>query len=306
MLTIVITAYGEPKSTEKAVNKILGQDIPQDYRVVVADPFVEVKWFIEERFGSNPKVEFFLDPDKGKSYALNLIIQKYYSENKDDMFIFTDGDVYVSDTAIKDIVPGFFDPLIGIVTGHPVSLDSRSTMFGYWSHLLFHEMNLTRKKASNKKDFFEASGYLFAIRQGVIKEFPVDASEDNVIAILFWNKGYKCAYSESAKVYVLNPKNVKDWMLQKKRNIKGHIALGAMGLHAEIRKNTFFSEAFRGLRILSSFPNNVKEFFWTLILMFTRLYAWFAAYYEVKVKKQPYSDGWRGEGKIETTRPMDA
>ncbi len=305
MLTIVVTAYGEPNATERAVNKILEQEIQQDYRVFVADPFVDVKWFIEEKFGSNPKVEFFLDPDKGKSYALNLIIQKYYSDNKDDLFIFTDGDVYISDTAIKDIVSLFSDPSVGIVTGHPVSLDSRDTMFGYWSHLLFHEMNLTRRRVARNRDFFEASGYLFAMRNGIIKEFPVNASEDNVLAVSFWNKGYKCGYSESAKVYVLNPKNMRDWMLQKKRNIKGHIALNDLDLHVDKRKNTFFSEAFRGLRILFSYPNNVREFFWTINLMFLRLYAWFAAYYEVKIKKQPYSDGWRGEGKIETTRPMD-
>ncbi len=305
MITVVVTAYGEPKATERAVRKILEQEIPQDYRIVVADPFVEVKWFIEEKFGENPHVEFFLDPDKGKSYALNLIIQKYYSDNKNDLFIFTDGDVYVSDTAIKDMVMEFNDPSVGIVTGHPVSLDSKRMMFGYWSHLLFHEMNFTRKRMARDRNFFEASGYLFAIRQGIIKEFPADASEDNVLAALFWNKGYKCGYSESAKVYVLNPKNMKDWMLQKKRNIKGHIALESMGLHTEKRKNTFFSEALRGLRVLFTYPNNAKEFFWTWVLMFTRLYSWLAAYYDVKIKKQAYSDGWRGEGKIETTRPMD-
>ncbi len=305
MITIVVTAYGEPKATERAVRKILEQEIPQEYRIVVADPFVEVRWFIEEKFGGNPRVEFFLDPDKGKSYALNLIIQKYYSDNKNDLFIFTDGDVYVSDTAIKDIVSEFSDASVGVVTGHPVPLDLRGTMFGYWSHLLFHEMNLMRKKAFRNRDFFEASGYLFAIRQGIVKEFPVDASEDNVLAILFWDKGFKCGYSESAKVYVLNPKGMKDWMLQKKRNIKGHIALESMGLHTEKRRNTFFGEALRGLRIFFTYPNNAKEFLWTLVLMFTRLYAWFAAYYEVKVKNQVYSDGWRGEGKIETTRPMD-
>lgn len=305
MLTIIITAYGEPKATERAINKILEQEIEGEYKIVVADPFVDVKWFIEEKFGTNSHVEFFLDPDQGKSYALNLIIQKYYSSDKNDFLIFTDGDVYISDTAIKDIIMKFSDSLVGIVTGHPVSLDPKNTMFGYWSHLLFHEMNSTRKKMAKNKDFFESSGYLFAIRQGIIKEFPINASEDNVLAVLFWNKGYKCEYSEPAKVYVLNPKNMKDWMLQKKRNIKGHIALESMGLHTEKRKNTLLGESIRGLRALFTYPNNIKEFFWTLILMSTRLYSWFAAYYEVKIKKQAYSDGWRGEGKIETTRPMD-
>src|SRR3989338_10132599 len=170
-------------------------------------------------------VEYFEDPDKGKSFALNLILKKIYSNNKNDIIIFTDGDVYVSENAVKEILNQFKDESIGIVCGHPVSLNPRNNKFGYWSHLLFDVFNENRKKFARNKEFFEASGYLFAIRNSIIKEFPIGASEDNVLAIMFWEKNYKVGYAENALVYVMNPGNCEDWVAQKKRNIKGHIAL---------------------------------------------------------------------------------
>jgi len=297
MMHVIITAYEEPKATEQAVNALLNQETKEKFKVIVTDPFPEVEEFIINKFSD--KVEFILDEGEGKSYALNMILRRFYSENKDDILIFTDGDVYTGKTAIQFIVDGFKDPEIGVICGKPVSLNPRNNKFGFWSQLLFTEMDKTRKRLSSKKEFFEASGYLFAIRNGVLTEFPTEASEDNVIPILFWKKGYKIKYVP-AEVFVLNPQNKKDWLNQKKRNIKGHIALQKI-FQSEIigRKNTFFGEAFRGVAIFFTFPKNPKEFFWTIELMFMRLQAW-----KLASKEKDYKDGWREE-EIGSTKPLD-
>ena len=105
---------------------------------------------------------------------------------------------------------------------------------------------------------------------------------------------YKINYNENACAYVLNPKNFRDWVLQKKRNIKGHISLGKFFKDDIKRKNTMMGEAIRGLYVFS-YPRNIKEFFWGVELLFARLYIWLSAYYEVYFKKQEYKDGWREE-----------
>lgn len=298
MIHVIITAYGEPKATEKAINSLLVQKTREKFKITVMDPFPEVEEYLKNKFGD--KIEFILDEGEGKSYALNYMIRKLYTENKKDILIFTDGDVFLGNKAIQSITDAFKDENIGVVCGHPVSLNPRNNMFGFWSHLLFSEMNKTRKKLYSKKEFFEVSGYLFAIRNGIITEFNVNASEDNVIPILFWKKGYKIGYAESAEVFVLNPQNMKDWLTQKKRNIKGHIALQKIFPDENIgRKNTLIGEALRGLSIFFTFPKNPREFFWTIKLMFMRLKAWQLAY-----KEKDYKDGWREE-EVESTKPLD-
>ena len=303
MIHIIITSYNEPKATERAVNTFLNQNIPKPFKIIVADPFPEVKDFIKEKFSNHKEVEFYLDPGEGKSIVLNMIFEEIYSEDKNDIIISTDGDVYVNDIAIKEILDSFKDSKVGVVACHPVSINDRNNKYGYWSHLLLDEMNRTRKKSSSKEEFFELSGYLFGMRNGVIKEFPTQASEDNVIPRLFWEKGYKINYNENACAYVLNPKNFRDWVLQKKRNIKGHISLGKFFKDDIKRKNTFFGEALRGLYVFS-YPKSIKEFFWGVELLIARLYIWLSAYYEVYFKKQEYKDGWREE-ETESTKPLD-
>ena len=304
MIHIIITSYKEPLSTKKAIDTFLQQKIPKPFRIIVADPFPEMEEIIINQYSKHKEVEYFEDPGEGKSFALNLIFKKIFSKSPDDIIILTDGDVYVSNNAVQEILNQFKDKEIGIVCGHPVSLNPRNNKFGYWSHLLFDEMNSTRKRLAAKKEFFEASGYLFAIRNSIIKEFPIGASEDNVLAIMFWERNYKVGYAENALVYVMSPQNCEDWVAQKKRNIKGHIALESIFPNQPKRKNTMFSESKRGLKVLFTYPRSIKEFFWTLGLMGARLSVWKLAKKEMK-NKQQYQDGWRGEAETPSTRILD-
>ncbi len=303
MIHIIITSYNEPKATERAIKAFLEQDIPKPFKIIVADPFPEIKEFINEKFKKNKEVEFYLDPGEGKSTVLNIIFEEIYSDNKNDIIISSDGDVYVNKTAVKEILNYFKDPKIGIVSCRPISINPRNDKYGYWSHLLLDEMNRTRKKLSDEGEFFELSGYLFGMRNGIIREFPTEANEDNVIPRLFWDKGYKIVYNENAHAYVLNPKNFRDWVLQKKRNIKGHIAANKIFSNGIKAKNNFINEAIRGLYVFT-YARNIREFFWGIELLFARLYIWLSAYYDVYFKKQEYKDGWREE-ETESTKPLD-
>jgi len=300
VIDIIITSYNEPKATLRAVNAFLNHSIPEKFRIIVCDPFPEVKAFLKENI-KDKRVGFFLDPGEGKSYALNLLFEKLPG-TKDDIFILTDGDVYVSKNAVSEILKVFKDPEIGCVTGKPVSLDSRDNKYGYWSHLLFSGIHRVRKKFSSEKAFFECSGYLFAIRKGVINDFPLDASEDSVIPYLFWKKGYKIGYAENAEVYIKNPDNIKDWKAQKIRNIKGHENLTKLFPDMP-RTKSFWNEVKYGFFYALAYPRSLKEFSWTTQLYKARLGIYKKAFKELK-EQEVYSDGWR-ETEIESTKPLD-
>ena len=95
MIHVIITSFNEPKSTLRAIRSFLDQKTKEELKITVVDPFPEVQKYIKKNV-NNPKVDFFLDPGEGKSYALNLLIEQLYSKNQEDILIFTDGDVYVS------------------------------------------------------------------------------------------------------------------------------------------------------------------------------------------------------------------
>jgi len=297
MIDIIITSFNEPKSTLNAVNAFLKQKINGEFRITVVDPFPEVRDFLKKSV-KDKRVQFFLDPGEGKSYALNLLFQELVGD-KDDIFILTDGDVYVSDKTVESFVSAFSDKEIGCATGKPVSIDDRKTKYGYWANLFFAGIDKVRRKLSEKRAFFECSGYLFAIRKGVIYDFPLETSEDSIIPYLFWKKGYKIKYVPSAEVYVKNPENWKDWLAQKVRNIKAHENLNKIAPDMP-RTKSFWNEIKEGALFTLTFPRNVKEFFWTIEVYFARLYLYYRAFKELR-KKKSYADGWRGEATTEST-----
>lgn len=301
MIDIIITSYKEPKATLRAVNAFLSQKIKQDFRITAVDPFPEVGEFLKKHIKSK-KFTFFLDPGEGKSYALNLLFQEYASDSNKDLFILTDGDVYVSEKSVTEIVKSFNDQKVGCVTGKPVSIDKRDTKYGYWSHLLFDGIDKVRTKLSNEKKFFECSGYLFAIRKNVIFDFPLETSEDSIIPYLFWKKNYKIAYVPGAKVYVKNPDNWKDWLAQKIRNIKAHENLSKIAPDMP-RTKSLWNEIKKGAFFALTYPKSLKEFFWTTQLYFARLYIYLKAFKDLR-KKASYADGWR-ETEINSTKPLD-
>ena len=301
MIYIIIASYNEPNSTLRAVNHFLNQDLKQEFKIIVTDPFLEVGEFLKKNI-KNKKVEFFLDPGEGKSYALNLLLQDHYSGNKEDILVFTDGDVYVSENSLKEILNAFKDKNVGCVTGKPIPIDPRKEKYGYWAHLAFSGIDKVRKKLSREKSFFECSGYLFAIRNGILKEFPIDVSEDSIIPYLFWKKGYTIKYVPEAEVYVKNPGNWKDWINQKVRNIKGHENLNKIAPDMP-RTKSLWNEIRYGFFFALFFPRSPKEFLWTIELYYARLHMYLKAFKELR-KKQAYSDGWR-ETEIESTKTLD-
>lgn len=296
MISIVITSFNEPNTIRKAIDSFLEQDLPKEYELVVIAPDKQTHDIVKEGYKRNKNVKLFVDPGKGKSYAINLFLPKLRGE----IILLTDGDVYVSKDSVKELLKPFKNKNIGCVTGRPVSIDSKKTMLGYWSHLLCdagaHE---ARKKRAKRGEFLECSGYLWAFRNNIIKKFPTDIAEDTVVPLLFREKGYKIAYTPRAEVYVKFPNTLYDFVEQKKRTAKGHQSLEKYVNVKKIpRTKSFKNEILEGYKALF-YPRNFIEVLWTLALFPIRLYIWGLVFYHTKIKKQPYTDGWK---RVETTK----
>jgi len=292
MISVVITAFKEPKTIGQAIEALQKQDVKEPFEIIVCAPDKET----QDVAKTYKNVKIFNDPGKGKTLALNLL----FKELKGDVWVFTDGDVHVSENALSELMKVFRNPKVGCVTGRPVSSNPKTSMVEYWSHLLADAgAHNVRKEKFLNNEFLESSGYLFAFRNnGVIKEIPLDIPEDIMISYIFWKKGFKLGYAENAKVYVKNPDNFKDWLNQRKRTASGHENM-ADDIPDVPKVKNFTNEAKKGFIWALQYPQNTKEFIWTLGLFAARTYMWLSIYYDRRIRRKFYGDAW---DRVESTK----
>ena len=220
---------------------------------------------------------------------MNFIFNKI----KTDILILTDGDVFISENAVEEISNKFSDPEVGCVTGRPVPIEDKKKKYGYWANFLFDAAHKIRLNSHKKNSFIECSGYLFAFRKNKIKSIPLDVAEDTLIPYHFWEKGYRISYAEKAEVFVKNVDNWRDWINQKARTSKAHETLEKyVDTKTTPRVKTFKNEA-GGIRLLLSYPDNFKEFVWTINLALARFYMWANVFLDTKIKDKTYKDAWQ-------------
>ncbi len=295
MISIVLTSFKEPVLVRRAIQAILSNKLNEKYELVVAAPDKETALVVKEFSARYKNIKYFKDPGHGKSFALNLLFKIL----KGKIWVFTDGDVNIDKNAIPEILRYFEDKKVGCVTGRPLALNSRNNILGYWAHLLCDAgAHSIRSELDKKGEFIEGTGYLFAFRSNITREIPLNVAEDSFIPYLAINKGYKVRYAPGAKVFIKGPTTLKDFIKQKVRTAKAHETLQdyskefprVKSLSNEIKKGTF-----RALR----YPNNFKEFFWTLILFPIRFYIWFKVKWDDKIVGKRYGDGWE---RVESTK----
>ncbi len=294
-ISIIITSYKEP-GTDLAIRSFIEQDIKTKNEILVVCPDIETKRIVEKYSKKHPEIKHIQDPGKGKSYALNQVLKKA----KGDILILTDGDVNVGKNSVNEIIKKFKDPLIGCVSGRPISKNPKNKMIGYWSHLLFDAGAHNIRKENSKKGFLECTGYLFAFRNKVINKIPLDVAEDTVIPYMFWEKGYRIEYAEKALVFVKNPQTFRDWMKQKKRTAKAHETLDKyVDIRTTPRIKTLKNEIKKGLIWALGYPKNSKEFVWTITLFLARGFMWGTVLWDTTISKKHYNDVWE---RVESTK----
>jgi cellulose synthase/poly-beta-1,6-N-acetylglucosamine synthase-like glycosyltransferase len=290
MVSILITAWKEPETIITALHAVL-QQITADTQVIVICPD-EATANAARQFD---RVQVLRDPAKGKPAALNLGLQAAHGE----VVIMTDGDVCVEPAAIAHLLAPFADPQTGAVSGRPISDSPRDTMLGYWSHLLTdagaHQERLVREA---RGQFFVCSGYLYAIRRGLIDAIPEDAlAEDAVVSHLIAEQGYRMRYAPAARVHVKYPTTYADWLKQKVRSVGGYAQ--PIIANSPLQMRSFRHEALGGIVRALPYARNLREFIWTLALFAARLHLWLLIFWRVRIQKQPLTQLWQ---RVESTK----
>ena len=286
-LSILLVAFKEVQTFGQAIEAFLSQDL-SSYELLLAAPDAPTLSVMRSYAKKYRQLQVFQDPGLGKPTALNVLFR--YAQG--DILILSDGDVRVAPGAVRELLKPFIHADIGAVCGRPVSLNSRSTMLGYFSHLLTdvgaHHTRLSYRK---KNKFIVCSGYLFAMRNFHL-QIPVDAlADDAVISHLIAERSYAIAYAPHALVYVKFPTTLRDWFLQKRRSAGGYEQLKHY-FPGVWRMRSLREEILEGFYKPFLYPRNVCEFFWTLLLYPLRLFLWLCIFYDLYLKKKSFKNMW--------------
>ena len=279
MFSLIISSFNEVENTKKLIQTIKNAFSKNDQLIVVSPNKILEKYLflIKKDFQKT----FIKDSKKGKPAALNLALK----EAKGKFVICTDGDVLLRENSISEILKSFTNKEVGLVSGHPVSLDDKQTLFGYWSHFLTHAAHITRQNRENEKKFLIASGYLLAFRNSLIESVPINTLVDDAwISHFIYKNGHQIAYAPLAKVDVFFPKNFKDWINQKVRSVGGYQEKFIQESKANMR--SIKNESLLGIKLIFTYPKSFKEYFFTFLLICTRIYLWFLIFCKFKITKQ--------------------
>jgi cellulose synthase/poly-beta-1,6-N-acetylglucosamine synthase-like glycosyltransferase len=293
MLSILITSYREPGTIGQAIDAFLSQ-IPADAEILVICPDPETIAVVNDYARRYPAVRHIADPQHGKPTALNI----GFKAARGDLVILSDGDVLITEKSVPVLIAPFDDPQVGAVTGRPISASPRSTMLGYWSHLLTDSVHEVRLKRDREKQYLLCSGYLFAVRKTLIQPIPEDAlAEDAVISQMIAAQGYRIRYTPDAQVSVKYPTTYSDWLRQKIRSAGGYMQKYVR--ESSNRMRSPLLEITQGARLALAYGRTPREFLWTLLLFAARAHLWLLVIINVRVRRLPLSALWK---RVETTK----
>ena len=290
-ISILITAYRESTTVGRAIEALQPQMSSMSAEIIVICPDDETA----NAAAAHRDVTVLRDPGQGKPAALNLGLKKARGQ----IIVMTDGDVYTGPNALAALLTPFDDHKTGATSGRPISLSPRGTMLGYWSHLLTdagaHTERLLREQ---RGAFFVCSGYLYAIRAGLVDHIPEDAlAEDAVVSHLIGEMGYRTRYAPEATVFVKYPTTYRDWLTQRVRSAGGY-AQPTIAC-SPLRMRSFWYEAMAGTGRALAYARSLREFIWTLTLMAARLHLWLLVFWNVRLRPRPLLDLWK---RVESTK----
>ncbi len=292
-VSVIITAFREPKTVGRAIAAFLEQ-ATDDMEILVVCPDPETTAIVDAYAAEHSNVRHVADPQRGKPAALNYGLKAAQG----DIIVLSDGDVVIEEEALSRLLVPFEDARVGAVTGQPVSTNARDTVLGYWSHFLTDSAHRLRLERDRAGAFLLCSGYLFAVRRDLVGRVPEDAlAEDAVISHRIAQQGGSIRYAPGARVRVNYPTTYSDWLRQKVRSAGGY-AQDYVRM-SPVRMRSAALEAWQGVRLLVGYPENLHEFFWTLLLFAARLHLWLLVFFNVRLLNRPLSKLWQ---RVETTK----
>lgn len=216
--TVGICAYNEESNIGKVLDRVIEiSDSNLKEIIVVASGCTDrteeiVKGKKDER------IKLISEKERnGKPSAINKIFKEFETE----YLVMLDADVLPENNCFESLLKRF-NGKVGAVSGKTLTVKSGDKFWDYVGDLRFRLFDRLARENVKKGKFVHISGYIYAIKKGIVDKIPDIINDDLFIGIRVKEEGYLNDYSEDGVVMIQHPLNVDDYVKQRKRVMLGH------------------------------------------------------------------------------------
>lgn len=211
-VTIGICAYNEEENIENSVKSVYRQNYEgvsvSEVIVISSGSTDRTDEIVRGMLAEYPNLRFIpQERREGKNSAINLLLDNKRTEIV--VLLNADNTLYDENT-LSNLIRPFSDDKVGIVGGHPVPTNTKDTVAGFASNMLWalhHRVSLLHPKI----------GELVAFRD-IGTRLPVKSqSDEDILRMNLERKGYQSVYAPDAVIRNRGPENVRDFIKQRTR-----------------------------------------------------------------------------------------
>lgn len=272
-ITVGIPAHNEEENIGKILEILLNQKVENfdelEIVVVVSGSTDRTADIVREYQKKHDNIKLILQEKReGHASAVNEIIRN----STGDIIVFGCADTVPQKDVISKLVRHFKDKEIGAVVGKAIPVNDPNTLWGFIGQTFF--------KWNYQDDILMVDFEAFsAVRKDLIDYLPLDANPtERYVDLMVRKKGYKVIHEPEAIIYSKFPDNLRDFIIQRKRNLVHHIhferATGIKPPHTSIRRVLPL--------ILKSVSLNPKKLFALFIMITFSLYCYIHAWIDFK------------------------
>jgi poly-beta-1,6-N-acetyl-D-glucosamine synthase len=216
-VSIGLFAHNEESNIKKALDSIQKQKtdlaVINEIFIVSSGSFDKTNQIIRSETKKDLRIKFLEQFQRqGKASAINYFLTKAKSQ----ILIIVSADLRLHIKAIEEITLPFLHSNVGIVGAHPIPINLHQSQIGKEIKLLWQLHHLISLK--NPK-----CGEMIAFRN-VIRSIPKNSAVDEAnLEVLLKLIGFKVIYAPHAIVYNKPPKNLKEFLYQRRRIYCGHL-----------------------------------------------------------------------------------
>ena len=236
LISLIVPAFNEEITIKKSIQSLIELDYPNYEIIVIDDGSTDGTLSIAKEFQKSKKVKVIHQTNSGKPKALNNGIKNSTGE----IIVTVDADTNLKKDALKKISARFVNnKQIGAVAGNVKVIPENSLMNIIQGTEYTVGINLVRKAQSMLGCVMIVPGPIAALKREAVEKvglFSNDTfAEDFDITMKILEQGYKVQYEDTAISYTDAPKNLEDFIKQRRRWYRGMLQV------LDKHRNLYFS-----------------------------------------------------------------
>jgi cellulose synthase/poly-beta-1,6-N-acetylglucosamine synthase-like glycosyltransferase/peptidoglycan/xylan/chitin deacetylase (PgdA/CDA1 family) len=215
-VSIVVPAFNEALSIERAVRSLAASDYPQLEMIVVDDGSTDGTAAIVRALDLD-QVRVISQPNAGKAVALNAGL----ADAAHDVVAMVDADTVFEPVTLRRLVQPLRDDSVGAVSGN-TKVGNRRGLLGRWQHVEYVlGFNLDRRMYDVLRCMPTVPGAIGAFRRDAIEEVggvsSATLAEDTDLTIAIGRAGWRVVYAEDARAWTEAPASLSGLWRQRYR-----------------------------------------------------------------------------------------